>query len=102
MNYEWRTVSVNVGQPVGAAIKIFGPNSRRVALQVYSANNVFANTVYTLNDKNVSTNYWAIRGIPSFDAYPYRDFGPVIQAELWLLCYDINAVWSLTEVFVIN
>jgi len=102
IDYDYRTVSVATGQPTGTIIKIFGENSRRVALQVYAAQSVLAQTVYGLNNRNLSTLYWAIAGIPSFEVYPYRDFGPIIQGEVWLLCYDTNATWTVNEVYRIG
>lgn len=102
MNYDFRVFTQNIGTPSGTIVKAFGENARRVALHVYASNNAFISTVYTLNNKNANTNYWGGGVIPSFITYPYRDFGPIIQGEIWLGCFDVTAVWVLTEVYRTN
>lgn len=97
--YDW--TRYNVATPGGASyVRVTGSNSRRVTICLAA----FVATTIVINDRDGGALGEAYASLAVLDspAITYRDFGPLIQGEIWVASSVAIANLHVTEIFYIG
>jgi len=95
MSYDYKSYTVNIAPNFNNATMLMGANSRRVTLSVSCPNIEAARNLFIQNAGGSSLQGVIVAlPIPMQITMSYRDWGPLIRGEIWII--DPNAFLAKT------
>jgi len=91
---------VATGTPTagGARVKLFNANSNRVALIIACGGSVAVNGTAFISTKSNSSGDFLWFAPGTTEKLTYRDYGPLIQEEIWCQVNQNSATFTANEI----